>query len=88
MSRMHWSVIQAVPKGELTLWVSFADGTSGYVKFLEESLTGVFEPLKDPKFFQKVFVSKGVVTWPGEVDIAPDAMYSEIKEHGEWVLGA
>ena len=84
---MHWDVTKVVPKGELTLWVSFADGTSGTVKFLKKFLTGVFEPLKDPNFFKQVFVSDGAVMWPGDVDIAPDAMYREIKEHGEWVLG-
>jgi len=83
---MYWDVTKAVPKGELTLWVSFADGTSGYVKFLKKFLTGVFAPLKDPHFFQQVFVSDGAVMWPGEVDIAPDAMYHAIKQHGEWVL--
>jgi hypothetical protein len=28
----------------------------------------------------------GAVTWPGEIDLAPDAMYAEIKEAGTWVL--
>jgi len=83
---MHWAVTKVVPKGELTLLVCFADGTSGTVKFLKKFLTGVFEPLKDPNFFKQAFVSDGAVMWPGDVDIAPDAMYHEIKEHGEWVL--
>jgi len=85
---MYWDVMKVMPKGELTLWVSFADGTSGYVTFLKQFLTGVFEPLKDPNFFNQVFVADGVVMWPGEVDIAPDAMYHEIKKRGEWILGA
>ena len=33
-----------------------------------------------------VYVSLGAVTWPGELDLAPDAMYDEIKARGEWVL--
>ncbi len=84
---MYWDVITAVPKGELTLWVRFADGTQGYVKFLKEFLTGVFEPLRDPSYFQTVSISDGAIVWPGEIDLAPDAMYHEIKKHGEWVLG-
>lgn len=28
----------------------------------------------------------GVVIWPGELDVAPDAMYAELKQHGEWKL--
>jgi hypothetical protein len=28
----------------------------------------------------------GAVTWPGEIDLAPDAMYEEIKQNGTWAL--
>ena len=27
-----------------------------------------------------------VVSWPGEVDLAPDAMYEAIRRDGEWLL--
>ncbi|RPI04004.1 MAG: DUF2442 domain-containing protein, partial [Zetaproteobacteria bacterium] len=37
--------------------------------------------------FSQVFVAHGAVTWPGEIDLAPDAMYAEIKKLGRWVLG-
>jgi hypothetical protein len=47
---------------------------------------GVFAPLADPALFAQVFVEHGVVTWPGELDLAPDAMYTEVKQHGEWRL--
>jgi hypothetical protein len=26
------------------------------------------------------------VSWPGELDLAPDAMHAAIREHGEWRL--
>jgi hypothetical protein len=26
------------------------------------------------------------VTWPGELDLAPDAMHEAIKQQGEWIL--
>lgn len=70
----------------LTLHVRFADGVHGCVKFETTHLTGVFEVLKDPIFFRQVRVESGAVTWPGELDLAPDAMHDEIKAHGEWVL--
>ena len=41
---------------------------------------------KDPAFFCRAYLDSGVVTWPGDIDIAPDAMYREIKQHGQWVL--
>ena len=36
---------------------------------------GVFEPIKrDPKLFAKIFVRDGYPSWPGEVDLCPDAI--------------
>jgi hypothetical protein len=49
-------------------------------------LTGVFKALLDPEIFQQAHVESGAVTWPGQVDLAPDAMYQAIKSQGEWVL--
>ena len=40
----------------------------------------------DPDVFSQTFVLYGAVTWPGELDLAPDAMYDEIKANGEWIL--
>lgn len=78
--------IRVQPIGELSLQVRFADGVQGTVRFEPAHLTGVFEVLKDPRFFNQVRVEFGAVTWPGELDLAPDAMYDEIKAHGEWAL--
>jgi hypothetical protein len=30
------------------------------------------------QFFEQVFIDCGAVAWPGEIDLAPDAMYSQI----------
>ena len=35
-------------------------------------------PLLDVQFFEKVFIDEGAVAWPGEIDLAPDAMYAEV----------
>jgi len=84
---MKWDVVKVVPQDNMTLSVLFKDGLKGRVRFLESHLTGVFVPLKDPAVFSQVFVNHGAVTWSdGEIDLAPDAMYEEIKKHGEWVL--
>lgn len=83
---MYWDVIEIKVVKHLTLYVRFADGTSGKVTFLPQHLVGVFEPLNDPEFFSQVFVDQGVITWPNEADLAPDTMYNEIKNHGEWIL--
>jgi hypothetical protein len=83
---MNWDVVSVKPISQLALAVLFADGTEGKVRFESSHLSGVFEALKTPDIFQQVHVEDGAVTWPGEIDLAPDAMYREIKRAGEWVL--
>ncbi len=85
---MYWDVIDVVPESGWTLRVRFADGVAGRVRFEPDYFTGVFEPLRDPHFFDRVFVDHGAVAWPGEIDLAPDAMYTEIRRHGEWILSS
>ncbi|MEY2340582.1 DUF2442 domain-containing protein [Acidithiobacillus sp. IBUN Pt1247-S3] len=83
---MEWDVVEVQMESPLALRVRFADGTQGQVRFEPEHLTGVFAALKDPELFGQVHVEHGAVTWPGNVDLAPDAMYDAIRAHGEWVL--
>jgi len=83
---MYWNVASVQPISPLTLTVRFEDGTEGKVRFESSHLTGVFEALKAPDVFKQARVESGAVTWPGEIDLAPDAMYREIKLNGEWVL--
>lgn len=70
-----------------TLEVQFMDGTQGQVKMIDlitSKEAGVFAELKDEEIFNQVHLEYGVVTWPGEIDLAPDAMYHEIKQKGVW----
>jgi hypothetical protein len=66
--------------------VRFADGLMGRVKFEPSHLYGVFAQLNNPDVFSRVDVSEGFVSWPGDIDLAPDAMYQAIKRDGVWVL--
>lgn len=79
---MYWDVVDVNPLESLGLFVRFADGLAGEVRFAPAHLTGVFAPLNDPAFFKHVYLDRGAVAWPGKVDLAPDAMYQEIKEKG------
>jgi hypothetical protein len=83
---MHCDAIEATPIAHLEFSVRFADGVAERVKTLPSHLRGVFEPLKDPAFFARLTVCEGFVAWPGEIDLAPDAMHEAIREKGEWVL--
>ena len=57
----------------------FADGVSGLIRLKPEYLTGVLAPVRDPHFFRQVYIEHGAVAWPGEIDLAPDAMYIEVQ---------
>jgi Protein of unknown function (DUF2442) len=83
---MYWDVVDVKPLEGLGLFVRFADGLTGEVRFTPGHLTGVFEPLKDSAFFKQVYLDHGAVAWPGQIDLAPDAMYQEIKAKGVLVL--
>ena len=72
-----------------SLRVRFNDGTEGVVELaavLNSPEAGVFAALRDEDRFRQVRVEIGAVTWPGNLDLAPDAMYRAIKEHGTWIV--
>jgi hypothetical protein len=86
-----WRVsgVRVVEHGLLT--VRFVDGTEGNVDMRallqsDRVLGTVFEPLRDSSFFSRAAARLGAVEWPGEIDLAPDAMYDEIRAHGVWIL--
>jgi len=82
-------VARVEPLPEYQLQVTFEDGLTGIVDMSAMVLSpdaGVFAVLADPARFAQVGVVLGAVTWPDGLDLAPDAMYDAIKEHGRWVL--
>ncbi len=75
---MYWDVVEVKPEANHYLFVRFKDGLSGRVRLRREELTGVLAPLREVQFFEQVFIDCGAVAWPGEIDLAPDAMYAEV----------
>ena len=47
---------------------------------------GVFSRLRDAALFAQVRVEIGAPVWPGDIDIAPDAIYDGVRSsaHGEY----
>jgi hypothetical protein len=87
--RSPWRVtaVEALPGFRLR--VAFADGLSGMVdmsRMVHSPQAGVFAALADPALFAQVTLDYGAVTWPGELDLAPDAMHAAIQERREWLL--
>ena len=81
------ATVQHMPGFRLS--VRFNDGTEGIVTmswFIHSPKAGVFAALRDEELFSKVTLHYGAVTWPGELDLAPDAMYEAICQNGEYVL--
>jgi hypothetical protein len=75
---MYWDVIEVKTQANYCLFVRFKDGLAGHLQLHRETLTGVLAPLLDVQFFEKVFIDCGAVAWPGEIDLAPDAMYAQV----------
>ena len=75
---MYWDVVEVKPEPHYCLFVRFRDGVTGRVQLRPEELTGALAPLRDERFFEQVFIDYGAVAWPGEIDLAPDAMYAQI----------
>jgi Protein of unknown function (DUF2442) len=70
------------------LTVKFIDGATGEVdlsRLITSDTAGIFAQLRDPIVFGQARVEYGAVVWPGEIDLAPDAMYDEIQKYGRWV---
>jgi hypothetical protein len=63
------------------------DGLKGIVDLrdlVDSPQAGVFASLRDRALFEQVCLQHGAVTWPGEIDLAPDAMHEAIQARGEW----
>ena len=79
--------VEALP--DFRLRVRFYDGVEGMVdlsSLVHSPDAGVFAALADPDHFAQVGIEFGAVWWPGDLDLAPDAMHAELKAHGQWVL--
>lgn len=73
-------IIEAEYVIDYILKLKFNNGSSGTID-LEEHIWGpAFKPLKDKDFFKKVEISKnlGTITWPNEVDFAPEFLLEHI----------
>ena len=87
--RAPWRVVEVKVLPAYRLNVRFGDGLEGMVDMealVHSSEAGVFAALLDPELFIQAGIEHGVVTWPGEIDLAPDAMYAAIKADGSWIL--
>jgi len=61
------------------LKITFTDGLCGVLDF-SSLLTGkVFSALKELTLFNTASVQYGTIVWDGDIDIAPEYLYEEVK---------
>jgi hypothetical protein len=87
-----WSIARFKVLPKYKIEVSFADGTTGVADLDPRLSQGVlgdgFDALCDEAVFAKAYLEHGALTWPGGIDLAPDAMYQRIRESGTSILAA
>ncbi len=84
-ARWRAAFVEALP--DYKLKVRFLDGLEGIVdmrRLIFSPEAGVFAALADAALFGQVYLEYGAVTWPGEIDLAPDAMHRHIDAAGIW----
>jgi hypothetical protein len=77
---MRYRIVAAKALPNYRLWVRFQDGVEGEVDLSDIVGKGVFSRWDDPSEFEQVHVDAelGTVAWPGDLDLAPDALYRDI----------
>jgi len=73
---------------DYSIHLTFENGKEGVVdlsSYTERS--GVFSKFSDIDYFRKVYIDHVVLTWPNNVDIAPETIYSLATGESlpEWV---
>ena len=65
-------VTQCEPMPGYKLKVTCSDGATGIFEMSRYVERGMFKPLKDTQTFDRVRLTFGVPSWPGDIDIAAE----------------
>jgi hypothetical protein len=71
------SVLSVTVKTEFALEITFEDRQSfdlDFKAFIDSETGWLFDPLKDPAYFARVFVHGGALEWPNGLDICADGL--------------
>jgi hypothetical protein len=71
---MNYLVIEARYLGGHKVWLRFRDGSEGTADLSGRLYGPVFEPLKDPAYFERFHVDD-TLCWPDGADFAPETLY-------------
>lgn len=75
-----YRIVEVEPRSGYRVWIRFEDGVAGEVDLSELVGKGVFRRWEDEEEFRKVFIDEetGTIAWPGDIDLAPDALYRDV----------
>lgn len=75
-------IVKVKPLKNYRLHLWFEDGINGVVDISQQVVfRGIFEPLKEPSYFERVEVDNdlGTICWPNGADLDPDVLYSIVS---------
>lgn len=81
---MLYDVIEVRTLGDYRLFLKFEDGKNGQIDLHKLiSFKGVFEPLKDKKYFATVHLNTeiGTICWESGADLAPSFLYEHLEDN-------
>lgn len=81
---IKWHAKSVEVINNLSLLVTFNDGTQGKLTISPQWLTGAFTDLLQPDEFKAVFVEHGAVTWSNGLDLDPKVIHEVIAKHGHY----
>ena len=70
------SVIKAQYRDGYRIRLTFSDGSEKTIDFSDWLQGPIFEPLKNPGYFQSFFIDGGTIAWPNGADVAPETLYA------------
>ena len=72
-------VIDVEVLAHYVLRVTFDDDVVRDVDLSDDLWGPIFEPLKDPAYFARVFIQDGSVAWPNGADIDPLILHGDFE---------
>ena len=80
---MHYDVVHVTPLDGHMIDVTFRDGKRGVFDMSGYLDLPIFRPLRNVGLFACVKADHGTATWPGDIDIAPERLYTDCVPVGE-----
>ncbi len=85
---MNPRVKTVVPRDDYQLVITFTNGEVGLFDCAHLLTFGVFQELRDIRYFRRVRADQGTVAWPHEQDLCPDTLHLDSIKLARGTAGA